>query len=133
MASVGQSPIDFDDLKMEKNYDGYLAYARSKLALIMFTFDLSAELKERKINVNALHPATLMSTSMVKDHFGQAQSSVEEGFSAIEFLATSKNLDEITGRYFENKSQAQANAQAYDKEARKKLRQTTTDSIAAYL
>lgn len=133
IASVGQSPIDFDDLKMEKNYDGYLAYARSKLALIMFTFDLSAELKERKINVNALHPATLMSTSMVKDHFGQAQSSVEEGFSAIEFLATSKNLDEITGRYFENKSQAQANAQAYDKEARKKLRQTTTDSIAAYL
>ncbi|WP_197052276.1 SDR family NAD(P)-dependent oxidoreductase [Tetragenococcus muriaticus] len=110
-----------------------MAYARSKLALIMFTFDLSAELKERKINVNALHPATLMSTSMVKDHFGQAQSSVEEGFSAIEFLATSKNLDEITGRYFENKSQAQANAQAYDKEARKKLRQTTTDSIAAYL
>lgn len=133
VASIGQAPIDFNDINMEKHYEGYLAYERSKLALIMFTFDLAAELQERKIHVNALHPATLMSTSMVKDHFGQAQSSVEEGFSAVEFLATSKELDEVTGKYFEGKTQAQANAQAYDKAARKKLRQVTKDSIAAYL
>ncbi|GBD65024.1 putative oxidoreductase [Tetragenococcus halophilus subsp. flandriensis] len=133
VASVGQAPIDFNDINMENHYEGYLAYERSKLALIMFTFDLAAELQERKIHVNALHPATLMSTSMVKDHFGQAQSSVEEGFSAVEFLATSKELDEVTGKYFEGKTQAQANAQAYDKAARKKLRQVTKDSIAAYL
>lgn len=133
VASVGQAPIDFNDINMENHYEGYLAYERSKLALIMFTFDLAAELQERKIHVNALHPATLMSTSMVKDHFGQAQSSVEEGFSAVEFLATSKELDEVTGKYFEGKTQAQVNAQAYDKAARKKLRQVTKDSIAAYL
>lgn len=133
VASIGQAPIDFNDINMEKHYEGYLAYERSKLALIMFTFDLAAELKDRKINVNALHPATLMSTSMVKDHFGQAQSSVEKGFSAVEYLATSKELDEVTGKYFEGKTQAQANAQAYDKAAREKLRQITKDSIAAYL
>ncbi|AYW47003.1 oxidoreductase [Tetragenococcus osmophilus] len=133
IASVGQSPLDFDDLNMKKTYDGYLAYARSKLALIMFTFDLSAELKERKINVNALHPATLMSTSMVSDHFGQAQNSVEKGVSAVEFLATSKELDDTTGEYFENKSQTQADAQAYDKKAREKLQQITMDSIRDYM
>lgn len=133
IASVSQSPLDFDDLNMKKTYDGYLAYARSKLALIMFTFDLSAELKERKINVNALHPATLMSTSMVSDHFGQAQNSVEKGVSAVEFLATSKELYDTTGEYFENKSQTQADAQAYDEKAREKLQQITMDSIRDYI
>lgn len=118
VASVGQAPIDFNDINMEKHYEGYLAYERSKLALIMFTFDLAAELKEKEIHVNALHPSTLMSTNMVSDHFGPAQTSVEKGFSAVEFLATSKDLEEVTGEYFEGKTQAQANPQAYDKEAR---------------
>jgi len=133
VASVGQAPIDFNDINMEKHYEGYLAYERSKLALIMFTFDLAAELKEKEIHVNALHPSTLMSTNMVSDHFGPAQTSVEKGFSAVEFLATSKDLEEVTGEYFEGKTQAQANPQAYDKEAREKLQQITKDSLANYL
>ncbi|MEK0152564.1 SDR family NAD(P)-dependent oxidoreductase [Tetragenococcus halophilus] len=133
IASVGQAPIDFNDINMEKHYEGYLAYERSKLALIMFTFDLATELQEREIHVNALHPSTLMSTNMVSDHFGPAQTSVEKGFSAVEFLATSKDLDEVTGEYFEGKTHAQANAQAYDREAREKLRQITKNSIANYL
>ncbi|MEK2470704.1 hypothetical protein WN874_08530 [Tetragenococcus halophilus] len=70
---------------------------------------------------------------MVSDHFGPAQTSVEKGFSAVEFLATSKDLDEVTGEYFEGKTHAQANAQAYDREAREKLRQITKNSIANYL
>ncbi|MEK2470232.1 SDR family NAD(P)-dependent oxidoreductase [Tetragenococcus halophilus] len=57
IASVGQAPIDFNDINMEKHYEGYLAYERSKLALIMFTFDLATELQEREIHVNALHPS----------------------------------------------------------------------------
>ncbi|GMA08432.1 3-oxoacyl-ACP reductase [Tetragenococcus halophilus subsp. flandriensis] len=133
VASVGQAPIDFNDINMEKHYEGYLAYERSKLALIMFTFDLAAELKEKEIHVNALHPSTLMSTNMVSDHFGPAQTSVEKGFSAVEFLATSKDLDKVTGEYFEGKTQAQANPQAYDKAAREKLQQITKDSLANYL
>lgn len=133
VASVGQAPIDFNDINMENHYEGYLAYERSKLALIMFTFDLAAELQKREIHVNALHPSTLMSTNMVSDHFGPAQTSVEKGFSAVEYLTTSKELDEVTGEYFEGKTQAQANAQAYDKAAREKLGQITKDSIANYL
>ncbi|NRR75173.1 SDR family NAD(P)-dependent oxidoreductase [Tetragenococcus halophilus] len=133
VASVGKAPIDFNDINMENHYEGYLAYERSKLALIMFTFDLAAELQKREIHVNALHPSTLMSTNMVSDHFGPAQTSVEKGFSAVEYLTTSKELDEVTGEYFEGKTQAQANAQAYDKAAREKLGQITKDSIANYL
>ncbi|MCF1684721.1 SDR family NAD(P)-dependent oxidoreductase [Tetragenococcus halophilus] len=133
VASVGQAPIDFNDINMKNHYEGYLAYERSKLALIMFTFDLATELQERKIHVNALHPSTLMGTNMVSDHFGPAQTSVEKGFSALEFLATSKDLDEVTGKYFEGKTQVQPNPQAYDKAAREKLQQITKDSIANYL
>lgn len=133
VASVGQAPIDFNDINMKNHYEGYLAYKRSKLALIMFTFDLATELQERKIHVNALHPSTLMSTNMVSNHFGPAQTFVEKGFSAVEFLATSKDLDEVTGEYFEGKTQAQANPQAYDKTAREKLQQITKDSLANYL
>lgn len=133
VASVGQSEIDFDDPNLEENYDGYLAYTRSKLALIMFTFDLSSKLKQRDICVNALHPSTLMSTNMVTDHFGQAQSTVEQGFSAVEFLATSEELEGVTGEYFEIKSRARAKTQAYDTKARKKLKQLTEDSLATYM
>ncbi|PJH64301.1 hypothetical protein, partial [Salmonella enterica] len=45
VASTAQKEIDFDDLNMKKTYDGYLAYARSKLALIMYTFDLPSKLE----------------------------------------------------------------------------------------
>ncbi|MDN6639955.1 MAG: SDR family NAD(P)-dependent oxidoreductase [Tetragenococcus sp.] len=133
VASVGQSELDFSDLNMEKNYDGYLAYTRSKLALIMFTFDLSSEFQEKEITVNALHPSTLMSTNMVTNHFGQAQTTVEEGFAAVEFLATSEELENVTGEYFEGKSRATAKSQAYDTTARKKLKEHTEDSLAAYM
>lgn len=133
VASIGQSELDFDDLNMEKIYDGYLAYSRSKLALIMFTFDLSSELKDKGVLVNALHPSTLMGTNMVSDHFGSAQTTVEQGFAALEFLATSKALEDVTGEYFEGKTRANALPQAYDTKARKKLKKITEDSLAAYM
>ncbi|HEY3018280.1 MAG TPA: hypothetical protein VGJ23_05565 [Gaiellaceae bacterium] len=44
VASVGQAPIDFDDVMLERGYDGMHAYSQSKLALIMFTFELAERL-----------------------------------------------------------------------------------------
>src|SRR5262245_57305839 len=51
VASLGQHPIDFDDVMITKNYSGSRAYAQSKLAQIMFTIDLAAELKDQRITV----------------------------------------------------------------------------------
>lgn len=133
VASAGQSELDFDDLNLEKNYDGYLAYARSKLAMIMFTFDLSSELKEKNINVNAIHPSTLMETNMVVDHFGGTQSTIEEGVDSVEFLATSEILEDVTGEYFKVKTSTKAQSQAYDKKAREKLRKATEDVLTPYI
>ncbi len=65
VGSVGQSPIDFDDVMLEHHYDPMHAYRQSKLALAMFTFDLAEQLKDEQITVNCLHPASLMNTKMV--------------------------------------------------------------------
>ena len=65
VASAGQSPISFDDVMLERGYDGMRAYAQSKLALIMFAFDLAEELEDTSVTANSLHPASLMATKMV--------------------------------------------------------------------
>jgi NAD(P)-dependent dehydrogenase (short-subunit alcohol dehydrogenase family) len=124
VASVGQRPIDFDNVMLEDGYDGLRAYRQTKLALVMFTFDLADDLRKTGITVNSLHPATLMSTRMVleTDYFGGPMSTVEEGAHAVEYLATSPELGGVTGEYFDGKQRARANAQAYDKEARRRLR-----------
>lgn len=124
VASVGQQPIEFDNVMLEDGYDGFRAYRQSKLAQVMFTFDLAEELEGTGITVNSLHPATLMNTKMVfeTDYFSGARSTVEEGANAVEYLATSPVLNGVTGEYFNGKQRARANAQAYDKEARRRLR-----------
>jgi NAD(P)-dependent dehydrogenase (short-subunit alcohol dehydrogenase family) len=58
MSSIGQFPIDFDDPMLEHDYSGINPYRQSKLAQIMFTIDLAAELTSTGVTVNGLHPAT---------------------------------------------------------------------------
>jgi len=124
VASVGQRPIEFDNVMLNDGYDGLRAYRQSKLALIMFTFDLAEELSKSGATVNALHPASLMNTRMVleSDYFRGPMSTVEEGAHAVEYLAVSPELNGVTGEYFDGEQRARANSQAYDKEARRRLR-----------
>jgi NAD(P)-dependent dehydrogenase (short-subunit alcohol dehydrogenase family) len=121
VASAGQSPIDFDDPMLEHGYDAMRAYSRSKLAQIMFTFELAERLSGTGVSVNALHPASLMDTKMVQDTFGYTMSTVEQGSEAVVRLAVSPELEGITGRYFDGTREARAAGQAYDKEARQRL------------
>jgi len=124
VASVGQQPIDFDNVMLEEGYDGLRAYMQSKLAQVMFTFDLAVDLKESGITVNCLHPASLMDTKMVfeTDYFGGPMTTVDEGAQAVAYLAASSDLDEVTGEYFDGKQRSRANSQAYDPKARRQLR-----------
>jgi NAD(P)-dependent dehydrogenase (short-subunit alcohol dehydrogenase family) len=123
VSSIGQHPIDFENIMLEKNYDSYRAYRQSKLAQIMFTLDLADELKDTGIIVNSLHPATLMNTNMVHEFFGSTMSSVEEGADAVEYVATSDETANITGAYFDGKKKSKAIGQAYDVDARRTLRE----------
>lgn len=122
VASAGQQPIDFADVMLERGYSGARAYCQSKLAQIMFTFDLAEDLRGSGVTVNALHPATYMDTTMVRRAGVTPISTVEEGAEAILYLATSPALEGRSGLYFDGLREARAHPQAYDAEARRRLK-----------
>jgi NAD(P)-dependent dehydrogenase (short-subunit alcohol dehydrogenase family) len=125
VASAGQSPIHFDDILLEKNFDGVTAYTQSKLALIMFTIDLAGELKNDNVTVNSLHPGTYLDTNMVHDAGIKPHNTAQSGADAEVYLATFPGLTNVTGKYFNVKKEARAHPQAYDADARKQLRDIT--------
>jgi NAD(P)-dependent dehydrogenase (short-subunit alcohol dehydrogenase family) len=116
VASTGQRAPDFDDLMLERGYEAYRAYSQSKLAQIMFTFELAE--RRPDLVVNALHPATRMDTKMVRETFGAAGSTVAEGVEAIAALV---ERDDVSGRYFEGLRDARADRTAYDRGVRRRL------------
>jgi NAD(P)-dependent dehydrogenase (short-subunit alcohol dehydrogenase family) len=122
VASAGQQALDFFDVMLTRQYSGVAAYCQSKLAQIMFTIDLADELKGTGVIANALHPSTYMNTTMVRQAGVSPTSRVEDGAEAILQLAVSPALDGRSGLYFNVMREARANAQAYDAEARAKLR-----------
>ena len=120
VSSVAQRPIDFEDVMLERGYDGSRAYAQSKLAQILFTVDLAEELAGTGVVAVAVHPATMMNTDMVLSRGAQARSTVEEGADAV--MNAVRGTDVPSGSYFRGMEEAQANAQAYDADARERLR-----------
>lgn len=122
VSSLGQQAIDFADVMLTHGYSGSRAYCQSKLAQIMFTIDLARELYGSGITVNALHPATYMNTTMVRQSGVTPMSSVEQGADAILNLATSAALDGRSGLFFNGQREARADAQAYDAGARQRLK-----------
>ncbi len=127
-----QQPIDFNNLMLDRNYDRVRAYCQSKLAAVMFTFELAEKLKKDDITVNCLHPGSRLDTKMVREWFGQPLGSVREGAEAIVYLATSSELNGITGKYFYQKQEEKAIAQAYDRESCQKLWQLSQKLCNSY-
>ncbi|MPW06432.1 SDR family NAD(P)-dependent oxidoreductase [Paraburkholderia sp. CNPSo 3155] len=123
VASVGQRPIDFDDVMLSHGYSGTLAYCQSKLAQIMFTFDLADELARTSVTANCLHPATYMDTTMVRNGGITPLSTVAEGVDAVLHLAATTGMEGRTGLYFDGTRLARAHPDAYNPAIRKRLRQ----------
>ena len=123
VASAGQMPIDFDDVMLEDGYSGVRAYCQSKLAQIMHAFDLAEELRGDGVTATALHPATYMPTKMVAAAGTTPVSTLEQGLEATWRLVADPALDGVTGTYFNGMRQARADEQAYDADARRRLRE----------
>jgi len=121
VSSAGQQAIDFADVMLERGYSGARAYCQSKLAQVMFTFDLAEKLLGTRVSATCLHPATYMDTTMVRRAGVTPVSTVDQGAEAILNLATSPVLEGRTGLYFNGLREASANSQAYDAEARRQL------------
>jgi len=128
VSSIGQQPIEFDDPMITRGYNGTRAYCQSKLAQIMFTIDLAEELKNSGVTVNALHPATYMNTTMVRQGGIAPMSTVEQGGAAILRLAMDDDVG--SGLFFNGLKEARANPQAYDQAARQRLHRLSLELTA---
>ena len=122
VASLGQSPIDFDDVMITEGYSGSRAYGQSKLSQIMSTIDLAEQLKGSGVTVNSLHPATYMNTTMVRAGGTTPISTVEQGGAAILHLVSGDDVAARSGLFFNGMNETKANSQAYDEAARQRLR-----------
>ena len=125
VSSLSASPVDFDDVMIAKNFSPMRAYGQSKLAQVMHTFDLAEELKGKGVSVNTLHPATLMPTGMVAKAGYQPQSTVDEGAKAVLQLVLAPDLG--TGQFFIGLVPGRAHQQAYNAEARAKLKRASEE------
>lgn len=121
LASAGQADIDFNNVMLEHDYSGRLAYCQSKLAMIMTTIEMAQKLAPARVTINALHPGSLLDTKMVREGFGAALGPVEDGIESELYLATSPDLDGVTGEYYDRLQPARALDQAYDAAARERL------------
>ncbi len=121
VSSLGQAPIDFDDVMIEHGYSGHRGYSQSKLAQILFTIDLAERLKGTGVTVMSLHPATFMDTNMVVGQGLEPRSRVEDGLEATFRLAFSPEHEGETGGFYNQLQPGQPNAQAADPEARRRL------------
>lgn len=130
VASAGQLALDPEDPFTQQEYDGVTAYRRSKLAQIMATYDLAADLLGTDVTANALHPATFMDTAMVRESGQEPFSTVDEGLAATLRLVVDPDLDGVSGRYFAGTTEAPTDPQADDPAARGWVRSLSDDLLA---
>jgi NAD(P)-dependent dehydrogenase (short-subunit alcohol dehydrogenase family) len=129
VASATQAALDFNDPMLANGYDGARAYAQSKLALVMFTFDLAEEVGDAGVTVNCLHPATRMPTQMTREARVANQDSLASGLRATLRLAGGDEVANTSGRYYDGVREAKAHPQAYDRATRLRLRRLTDELL----
>jgi NAD(P)-dependent dehydrogenase (short-subunit alcohol dehydrogenase family) len=120
VSSLGQMPLDFDDVMLEHDYDGTRAYCQSKLAQVTSANFLAARIPADQVSFNSLHPATHMPTKIV-EHRNPGDDSLETGIEAVLQLATGEELEGVTGTFWDRSSESAAQAQAYDPDAQRRL------------
>ncbi len=121
IASIGQAPIDFDDINIDREYDGRRAYGQSKLAMITSGFTLAGNVDPDEIVVNSIHPATFMPTKMVLDAGIHAVDDLESGRDAVLRLILDPAIEGVTGRFFNGLEEARAHESAYDPVIQRRL------------
>ena len=122
--------LELDDLQCQREYRGFWTYARSKLANILFTYELSRRVEGTGVTVNAYHPG-LVATNFLGNNgllgkflalFLKVRGrSPELGADTGVFLATSRDVERVSGQYFVDRQPAVSSVMSYDREIAKGL------------
>jgi NAD(P)-dependent dehydrogenase (short-subunit alcohol dehydrogenase family) len=123
--------MDFDDLEGRRRYRGWTAYGRSKLANLLFTYELARRLDGSGITANALHPG-FVASEFGKNNGGFMRAAmsiaqrlggitVEEGARTSVYLAASGEVQGVTGKYFEKCRQQESSAASHDRDSMSRL------------
>ena len=128
--------LDFTDWQGQHRYSGWRAYARSKLANILFTYELARRLEGTEVVANALHPGFVATnfgrnnrslTAMFFRILQLAAISPEEGAQTIIYLATSPEVKGLTGEYFVKQKAVRSSQASYDRAAAERLWQVSAE------
>jgi retinol dehydrogenase 14 len=136
-AHTGAESMDFDNLQGEKRFAGMAAYSQSKLANLLFTYELARRLKGSGVTVNALHPG-YVDTGFAQNNgplfkvgaklsgriFGRTP---EEGASTSIYLASSPQVEGISGQYFIDCKLAESSPASHDTAAAERLWQVSLE------
>ena len=112
--------MDFDDPQLGRDWGPRKAYNQSKLANVMFTYELARRLEGTGVTANAVHPG-VVGTKLLRRGFGARGSSASGAAEALAYLATSPELEGVTGRYFRKGREADSSRASHDEEAQRKL------------
>jgi NAD(P)-dependent dehydrogenase (short-subunit alcohol dehydrogenase family) len=136
-AHEGVKTLDFDNLQGEKKFSGWEAYARSKLCNVLFTYELARRLEETGVIVNALHPGYVntgfalnngaiyrIGAKLSARLFGKKP---EDGAATSIYLASSPEVEGVTGKYFADCKQIPSSALSQDKGLAEKLWQVSLE------
>ena len=129
-SSHRRAKIDFDDLQGHRRYQGFRAYAQSKLGNVLFTYELSRRLERIGVTVNALHPGVVATRFLANNGkigpmfsflFGLRGVSPEKGAQTSVYLASSDEVVGITGGYYEKSNAVRSSPASYDEETAARL------------
>jgi len=134
-----QGRIDFDDLQGERSYSGARAYSQSKLANVLFTYELARRLPASSVTANALHPGLTRTAFGAEDPAGVQRRLVPllrpfmqapaQGAATSIHLASAPELAQVTGRYFANRKPKRSSKASYDQAAAARLWQVSADLV----
>ena len=129
--------LDFANLQGEKSYAGFRAYGQSKLANVLFTYELARRLEGSGVTANALHPGYVntgfsLNNGFLFRVFARLSARLfgrqpEEGAKTSIFLASSSSVEGVTGKYFADCQPVNSSPLSYDEELAKKLWQVSLE------
>jgi NAD(P)-dependent dehydrogenase (short-subunit alcohol dehydrogenase family) len=133
VSSIAQSgSINFDNLNGEKSFDSYSAYSISKLENILFTYKLHREIKNFGLSANCLHPG-IVNTKLLYAGWGSGGVSVAQGAKCSVYVAISKDIENISGRYFLSSQQKKSSAISYDIKIQNRLWEISEKIMSQHL